>query len=357
MKYICYLVLLFILVSCNNGQKPPITNPAVTKATSPQPNDMTEEKNIHYTDQQIETFLDSIGRLPTQPMADKTAFYADSIFKHQLQIDRVIAPAAFEKLKHAARLGWITIKTAKSIFGDLVTDSTCNKKGRVMLTYYPFDKNQNEFNEYAICIGDSRHCYDARLYFFKNNRIIANHPGYSHYGADLNHYKDIDGKTVVYYRYEFTDGSGEWWNNFYFYKYDGNNLTPVLNELQNGNVQGTLGPRFKWLESFVQKTRPLTIKMVYYVGFSDTSNADNAPRVIDDSTMVQYTWSERSKTIEGQYSKSGISKPQILSYYLSNNELLFINAYYKQLKSLLHNKVTRKSTLDYLNKIKNDQAM
>jgi len=77
------------------------------------------------------------------------------------------------------------------------------------------------------------------------------------------------------------------------------------------------------------------------------------PPIINDSTFVQYNWNEQTKTLQGQYKDSKISKPQILSYYLEDNELLFVNAYYKSLKLALVDKTKRKSVLNYLKEIKN----
>jgi hypothetical protein len=180
---------------------------------------------------------------------------------------------------------------------------------------------------------------------------------------DLKYFKDIDGKTVVYYRGEFTEGSGIWWYNFFFYKYDGDKIIPVLNELQNANLlqPSPWGARELWLESTVQKTNPLTIKMVYHQKLPDTllSDTDNAtragsgPMIVNDSTIVKYVWNEKTKTLDGQFAGSKITRAQILSYYLIDNERLFINANYKKLKALLLDKTTRKATLNYINLVKN----
>lgn len=298
--------------------------------------------------------------MPTHRLADSIAFWPDSIFKNQVQLDSVISLKDFKTLKRAARKGVIEVNTARRIFGNDDIDSNCNEKsvlltynkGLIPVVYFPFD-TKKEFNEFAICIGDPEHCGNAYLYFFKANRIIARHNGYNRDGLELKHYKDIDGRTVVYYNEEFARGSGTWWNNFFFYKYDGDKLIPILNELENGNAQGYSIPRVLWLESFVQKTNPLTIKMVYNDYFPDVTKDDYGRVIVDDSTSVQYIWNEQSKILEGQYEKSKISEAQILSYYLGDNDLLFINSYYKTLKGSLVDSAKRKSMLNYLNKIKN----
>ena len=143
--------------------------------------------------------------------------------------------------------------------------------------------------------------------------------------------------------------------NYFFYKYDGDKLIPILNELQNGNIQGSLGTRVLWLESTIQKTNPLTIKMVYYSQFAikDDEHGAYGPMIINDSTTVQYLWDEHAKTLQGQYAKSKISKAQILSYYLEHNDFLFMNSYYSTLKAALRDKAKSKLILEYLNKVKN----
>jgi hypothetical protein len=363
MKKLFYLSLFLMLIGCNNKQKPVEKKlsshvPAILKPTSD-----TLPKKIQYSDQQLEQFLDSVGHLPTQVLANKAASGADSIFQNQAKLDTVISTSDLKKLKKAARTKVIDVLTARRIFGNNKIDSACNeanvlltlKAGLIPVVYYPFDKHKADFNEYAICIGDPTHCENAYLYFFKGNKIISRHNGYSRYGLDLEHYKDSDGKTVIYYREEFDDGSGIWWNNYFFYKYDGDKLIPVLNELQNGNLQSSELRAF-WLESFVQKTNPLTIKMVYYDQFSiPADSGDFGPDIINDSTIVRYNWNEKLKIFQGDYKSSKISKPQVLSYYLSGDDLLFINAYYKTLKATLLDKGKKKRTLYYLNQVKNHQ--
>jgi hypothetical protein len=350
------LLPVFILFSCN--QPKPMAQksaPAKTKHKEYNP-----DNNKQYSSQQLEFFLDSVGHLPTQPLADKVAFGADSVFRSQRQMDTLVSASDMEILKRAVRKGGMPVAMAKQIFNDALIDSCRDdesvQQGLIPLTFYSFDKSKDDHNEYAICIGNPEHCRYACLYFFKMNKIIARKNAYNRYGLELKHYKDSDGKTIIYHIEEFDDGSGIWWNNYFFYKYDGTKLISILNELRNGNMQGFLGLRVLWLESTIQKTNPLTIKMVYYGNFYDM-NEDGCchfgPRVIDDSTTVEYHWDEHSKTLQGQYSKSKISKAQILSYYLWDNDLLFMNAYYPTLKAALRDTAKRKLALEYLNKVKN----
>ncbi len=338
------------LIGCNNEQK--TTNLKNNLDSLNTFNDTTnwDRKSVRYSDQQLETFLDSIGKLPSQPLMDKVAFFSDSIFKNQQQLNIVIPGSNFEKLKKACKEERLNINIAKAIFGDFKIDSANLKDGIIPLTFVSFDKNKNDFKEFAICPADANIDRYCEMYFFSGNKIIAKHKIYHRYGLDLKHYKDIDGKTIVYYKENYQSGTGICWFNFYFYKYYDNKLIPILNELEYGNLQFPWSIRVLWLESTIQKTNPLTLKMVYYQAYSDSTES---PKYINDSTFVKYIWNEKTKTLVGNYDKSRISKAQIMTYYLEDNELLFINSYNELLKNNLKDKRFRQSTLNYLNEVKN----
>ncbi len=367
MRKLLTLLPFLLFLSCHNGQKPVEKKAIPHKTTASKPADNEPKEDIQYSEKQLVGFLDSIGQLPTQPLADIDAFQADSAFRSPIQMDTALSLKDLNILKRAALKGVINVNTAKRIFKNKHIDIGCTEKS-IFLTYktgltpvlfYSFDKNKHDFDEYALCIGDPDHCDDAFLYFFKKNKIISRHNLNTRFGSDLKFYKDTDGKTVVYYGNWFSEGSGIWWFNYYFYKYYNGKLIPVLNELGNGNMQEFWGLRILWLESTIIKTNPLTMKMVYYQQFdklhddTDKTYYEYGPRILDDSTIVKYTWDEKSKTLQGQYQNSKINKAQILSYYLEKNDLLYINAYYKLLKASLFDNKKRQWTLDYLNKVKN----
>lgn len=338
-----YFIVFLLLFGCHYDDKPAIRQDAAPLSQ----------------DQQLEAYLDSVGRLPTRPLAEQGAFFADSVFRSHPRFARVVSAADLAILKTASREGVMAVKTAKRIFADTSIDINCNTKsvlltypvGIIPISYYLFNK---ESQEYALCVGDPGHCSSAALYFFKGNNIIARHRAYNRYDLGLQHYKDTDGRTVIYYTMNFTSGSGIWWNQYFFYKYIGNTLAPVLTELENGNLQSPSpwGVRTFWLKSTVEKTNPLTLKMVYYSQLPDTAESYDGPGIIDDSTSVEYTWNAQTQMLEGQYQKSKISRPQIFSYYVQDNDILFINAYYHPLKSALQDTASRKATLMYLHQVK-----
>jgi hypothetical protein len=380
MKSVLYIFLIIFCIGCNKGQKTNsnptnldtiIVKKSDTLTVKTKPVVGKRIKLIQFTDKQLEAFLDSIGNKSTKIWIEKVSFYSDSIFKNRQQLDQAIDKSDFNKLKKACkngindpefkefkpayRIGKLDLVTAKRIFKyTQIEDEYYYRKDTLYINFIPFDSNKFDFNEFAIYLGNPYNTEECDLYFFKSNKIISKHHIYHRYGLEIKHYIDTDGKTVIYYKENYESGSGIWWFNYYFYKYFDNKLIPILNQLENTNLQYSWGFRVLWFESIIQNTNPLTIKMVYYQKLSDTSGVHI--KIIDDSTYVQYYWDEKSKTLIGDYQKSKLSKQQILAYYITvDNEIIFINSYYKTLKACLNKKNIKKRevTLHYLNLVKN----
>lgn len=345
MKYIQFAFAIPLFFSC---QFRSVKNTASGKGDS----DSTKHEIVHYSDQQLESFLDSVGQLPSTQWMEKAAFYSDSIFRNRLPLNDSLNPEDFNELKVACKSKLIDQKFARRILPDLVLDSAFLKLEKIPLTLISFDQHESDFKEFAVCAGNPELTDSSELYFFQSNKIISKHSIYYRYGLSIDHFKDSDGKTIVYYIENYESGSGIWWNNYYFYKYEGHQLIPALNEIQNANLQIPWHIRVLNLESSILKTNPLTMKMVYYQELPDTAN--NLHSVVSDSTIIRYQWNENSKTLDGDFSNSKLSMPQKLSFYLQDNELLFINSFHSQLRNMLNDSlVIRNAMLDYLNKVKN----
>lgn len=359
MKQLFITLIILTLTSC--GEKSKSISKKANDKINKQTYSLETKPPVQYSDKQLETFLDSIGHLNVQSLINKATFYADSVFEHQQQLkhDTTISDKDIATIKHAIIKGFISVYIAKRIFNNSKIDANCTEKsvsltyknGFTPIEYYSF--SEKKFDEYGICIGDPDHCPNACLYFFKGNKVIAMHIFYTRFDTGIYHFKDSDGKTIVYYGFMFAEGSNEWWFNNFYYKYDGDKLIPVLNQLESGNVSYQMVARSLWFTSEVKKTDPLTIKMVYHDQFPDTTLNNFGPKIIDDSTVVKYRWEGQSKTLRGEYGKSGITQSQILSYYLPGNNILFINSHYRMLKIDLFDKTKRKRILNYLNKVKN----
>ena len=347
MKIIYSILTILLLTNCVNRH---LQNEKVELKTTYTTETENNEIYHNYTEEQIELFLDSIGGLSPLLWAKNVDFIADSTFKNQRQLNKVISQKNFAKLKLAIfKYREIDLKTAKSIFGEI--DSSFLAKDRVPLVFISFDENKDDLNEYAIFLRSPSVSWSCLLYFFKGNQIIAKHNIYHRYGLEIEHYIDADNRTVVYYKENFGSGTGIWQFNYYFYKYYDNELIPILNELENGNLNGWGNGRSFWFKTFITNTRPLTLKMVYHQEIYDTNNI--SCKIINDSTFVQYTWDEKTRKLVGFYEKNKIDKYQTLTYYLADNELLFINTHYSLLKDCLKHKSKRSIVLNYLNDIKN----
>ncbi|MBW1294797.1 hypothetical protein [Aquimarina litoralis] len=344
MKPIFYLLLIILVSSYGNGQSLNTNTPLVTK------------KERSHTDQQLESFLDSIGNLSPTLFSEKVTSVADSTFKNRVQMNKIISPIDLTTLKQLVQeeedFKTIDIITAKRIFGKIKVDNDYVSDGKIPIAFYSFDKKESNFDEYAICLGNPYLTRSSLLYFIKKNKIISKHDIYHRYGLELKHFIDNDGKTIIYYKENFGSGTGIWQFNYYFYKFYEDKLIPVLNELENGNLNGWGSKRSYWLKTYVTNTKPLTLKMVYHQELY-APNASTS-KIVNDSTFVQYNWNENTFKFIGDYKKSKINKYQTLTYYLSDNELLFINTYYSTLKEGLKDKKNRNIILNYLNDVKID---
>lgn len=353
MKILWLLSLLILTISCKQEEKK-VVLPKKTIKTVVKREDEKPIPQIQYSEKELIAFMDSIAKLPLKPMMDKAAFQADSLFKSQTNIGKQLSLFEFKQLKQGIKKQKIDIKFAERIFGKFPYDSmdVDDDDKSIAIILYSFDKNKDTYDEFAICLGWPGE--SMSLYFFKSNLLLSKINIHWRYDFEPEHYKDSDGKTIVYYKENYDSGTGIWWYNYYFYKYDDGKLIPILNEIQESNLQFPWGFRVMQIESTVKKTNPLTLRMVYYQKLSDTLYHEKDYKIVKDCTLVTYHWNKKTKILEGDYAHSKISKAQILTYYHENNELLFIHTYHKKLKSMLTDPEQKKNLLYYLNSVKNE---
>ena len=295
-----------------------------------------------YSEKQLESFLDSIGRLPIEPMVVEARHYSDSIFYNRQNMAVKFSTTDLQTLLEEAKKGMINEKLAREFHTDY--DSSEVYEGKLYASFHPFDENENQPDQFAICFEVPDMNSEGDVYFFRKNQCIAKHYIYHRYGLELDHYQDEEGKTVIYYKENFVSGTGIWWWDYYFYRYEGNKLLPLLSELQNGNLRTIPAYPAKWLESTIVNTKPLTLKMVYYL------SGENGEYIINDSTNIQYLRDTKTKMLKGDYKHSKLSQNQILAYNLgTGNEIFFIRAHYEKLKQLMKDKTKRKLVLYFLN--------
>ncbi len=307
---------------------------------------LSESSNFNdkQNNKELLEFIDSIAALPIEPLMAMSSYIPDSIFYAYKQLNTEISRKDFKHLKQGIKDKVLPYSTAKNIFGKI--DSSIIKNDSITIKYFSFGKKK--FDKYAICLGKD-FSNENEVYFFTDKKLIAKQSIYHRYELEIEDFTDADKKTVVYYKQNFTSGSGIWWYNYFFYKYDGDKFITVLNELQNANLQFPWGSKSLWFESKVQSTNPLTMQLIYN---SSLGNEEKIQDIVNDTTVVKYIWDKESRILVGDYNQSKITKPQILSFYLTNNDLLFIHTYADILKAKLQNKESKEVIANYLNQVK-----
>ncbi len=304
-----------------------------------------------YPESVLLSFLDSIEGLPTAFLVKQVDKQADSVFRSQIAINKTLSSATFEQLKAAIKNEIIEVGLAKAIFGAFQVDSAYLEQGFIPLSFFSFGPSKHAFKEFALCLGSTDMAWSCQLYFFQGNKLLSLHTIEHHYGLELRHYLDEEGKTMVYYTQNFGTGSGIWQFNYNFYRYDDSGLIPALNILQNGNLQSAWGMRIYWLKAYVKKTKPLSLGFEFYHELYDTNGLGH--RILDKTALVKFKWDEASKQLKGDFSKAQINLDQTYAYYLGDNELLFINTHADLLRNCMKKPNQKIWALEYLNRMKN----
>jgi len=334
-----FIILLFGLTACTQGQS---ENPTET---------------ISYSESELIAFLNSIGQLKPDAWIKELTFEVDSVLYNQTTLNHELTDSDFEKLKIAAKEGIIDIDFVKRIFPKLEFDTLLLiADDKLPIEFYSFDKNKNNFKEFAILIGYNGFFWNNDVYFFNGKKVIAKHDIYHRYGLELKHFKDENNKTVIYYSVNYQSGTGIWWHQFNFYRYNNEQLTPILTEIKNINLRPPWHLRAYWIESEVVNERPLQLKFVYYNQFYDISALDySIIDFINDSTIVTYRIDAESGKFSPDFNGTKQNRNKLLSYFHSADESLFINAHYDLFKRKLNGNdpIMRNAILNYLNELKN----
>lgn len=289
--------------------------------------------------------IDSISQLNPDDLSKNILTLSDSVFYNQKQFQHTIDQKTFENLKKTFISGKLTIAQAEQLFPDFPKDSIkMFDDNQFEIELHTF--NENQWDEFAISFSDNSF-WISYIYFFQQNKIIGKHTVFHKYGLEMNHFKDENNKTVVYYWCNFMNGTGIWWNQNQFYRYDDQQLTPVLSELQNINLQTSWSLRSFWIDAYVVNTKPLQIKYIYDSQFEQET--DEPKDFINDSTIVTYHLNDKG-IYQGDFSNSKLNYKQLLSFYLTDNNLLFVNAYANELRTILNgnDEIQKESLLRFL---------
>jgi hypothetical protein len=319
--------------------------------------DNREVLQKEYSEKVLIEFLDSIGKLNPQKWTKELSFIVDSTLYNQTKLNHTISPTDFEELKKASKSKKISFELAKKIFPNIHLEDyepDYPEENKIHINLYSFDDKVEDFKHYAISIGwDEGMTWSNLVYFFNNKKVISRHNIFHRYGLELKHFKNESNETVIYYKVNNGSGTGIWWHQFNFYLYDKEELKPTLTEIKNINLQFPWSIRTFWIESTILDTKPLTLKFVFNNQFTDTLG--NQIEFINDSTEVKYNFDRNKKTHEPEFSDNKINKLKLLTYFLADNELLFVNVNYELFKKELNgnDEVKKQAIFKYLNALKN----
>ena len=354
-RIIKYTILFIILLG--------LTTPLV--ATE---NDTT--KIIQYSENELIAFLDSIGQLNPDAWVEELSFMVDSTLYNQKTLNKELTTSDFEKLKKAVKDGFIDTAFALQIFPELEFDTLLmvdENNSKLAIEFYSFDEKKEDFKEFAILIGYGNGLFmESDVYFFHNKKIIAKHSIFYRYELELKHFKDENNNTVIYYNVCYSSGTGIWWFQLNFYRYNNDQLQPVFTEIQNINLQFFTAFRVYNIQSEIVNERPLQLKFVYEDLFFSSYEEDRDlfvfPTIsfIKDTTIVTYHIEKQSGKFIPDFSNSKLNRNKLLSYFLgyvenADSEIPFINAHYELFKNGLrgNDPILHDAILNYLNEIKN----
>ena len=350
MKWTLIFIVLLGLTACSNRTD----NKQILSAD----NDTTHTvQTVQYSAKELTSLLDSIGSLNPNNSTEKLTFIVDSTLNNQIKLNNKLSLTDFQKLKLTVKSSEIDLELAKKIFPQLEIDSSLAanlKNNKLPVSFFSFDSNQKDFNEFAISIGDvGGLSWSNDIYFFKSDKVIAKHKIFHRYGLELKNFKNEINETVIYYKVNYGSGTGIWWHQFNFYRYDNDELIPTLTEIENINLQYPWSIRTYWIESTILETKPLKLKFVFNNQFLDTLG--NQIDFINDSTEVKYKFDTNKKIYEPEFTDTKLNRLKLLTYFHADNELLFVNINYELFKKELNNNDTLKrlAILNYLNELKN----
>lgn len=347
MKKIIIIILILLLSNCSNdlakksgsGEKP--ENKSNSQENSEDSIFRDQEKNLT-------NFLDSIGNLSKEELVKTTNNFIDSVNLNHEVLSKEIGPSDFVELKRNCQDGEISLEFADRLFPNLELDSSLLELENLPVRYESFGKDRNGLELFMVSPGYTSLHWDCVIYFFEGRRIIAKHKVFHRNGLVINSF-DQGNHKYVYYKQNFGIGTGIWWYNNFYYKYRDGKLEFVLSEIENSNLSFPWGLRQFWIESEIVTFDPLSIKIKYDQSIKAESEE---LMIIEDSTLVEFEYDFDNQMFVRKNGNSKLSRQMVYSYYLMNNELLFINAHYDLLKSLLKVKSKREMVLEYLNLVK-----
>src|SRR5690348_8131847 len=109
--------LAFFALCCTTHKQPEDGKAQIDSLKNNSEDSVTAKPFIKYSNQQLESFLDSIGNLPAQPLMAEVDLKTDSNFRSPVRLNIEISASNFSLLKKAIQSGSIDYNIAVDIFG------------------------------------------------------------------------------------------------------------------------------------------------------------------------------------------------------------------------------------------------
>lgn len=282
-----------------------------------------------YSEKQLLSFLDSISNLDFDSLGLDAAFHIDSTFRSRPRSKRLLTDVEFSLLQQGASSGKIPIKLANSLFTNQI-DSIAIIGDSVLVQFYQF--RDQKFQEFAVVLGEPLSGWSNHVYFFRRNKLLSFHPNFHRSNFNLRHFQDLDGRTVFYYIENFGSGTGVWQHQYFFYKYFEDEISPVLNLIENSNFSWATGYRDLWFETKILRVQPLEVKFVYHTSVPDSAYSEFV-RIIEDSVTVRFAFDGSTRQFKGRFPDK-FSAQQMESYFLNSDQSYFIHTHAQMLRRI-----------------------
>ncbi len=352
-----YFLLAFATVGCIFLVAPKLRVPqpappmAISITAKPAPHrhkpDTIPPPKMHAEDEVL-SFLDSVGRLPLPPLPQKKREL--KLAPSVIRCHERIAHVQFQELNSGnqnGKISWALALALDSSGLDIYVDPSLPAPDSISASIFWIDKRSKRV---AVELPQ-RFDRNSTIVFVENHRILERHSVHHRYGLELQFLPDSAGCQLVHYRHceAASSGLGAEFQEHYF-SWGPSGISPVLT-IPHAIDKG-MGQRTFSIESKPIQANPLLIQFNYQQVLWDpetrNSQYSNDVLLIEDSVVLRYNFDTHRSCYVADWSKSKLSYRQFLTYDFWAEEIPFIQAHYHILKKILNgNDIPRRRAVQF----------
>ncbi len=302
--------------------------------------------------------IEKVLAIDRETLVAESQAIVDSFYRKHTAFNLEISDEDYEQLKEGCKKRTLSIDFLQEILPGYEPDKDVYLdvvKRTYPIDYYIFSEDKNDFDYYVI-IPEKGSAPFFCAYFFKEKTLIERHDVYQSEYLKVDYFKTDSGDCIIYYPQLFVKVTGSFWENYFFYRYTHDNkLMPVLNELRTAATTMPWNPKTYQYNTEILNTNPLEISMNYEVYTFDTETKAHT-LWMRQATTTSYDWNDSLRQYVPQFTDSMFNRSIITSFYLLNNERLFIHCFADELRKMLFgdNILLSKLTSTYLNKVRSN---